>query len=195
MTTITNLSLIILSGGQGRRMGGVNKGIMRYKGQLMIDRILEQVSPLFNDIVLVTNSQFELFEQRCLNHPQLQIISDQYDGFKGPLAGIHSGLQQTKHQYSFLLPCDAPGPYNCILQKLQPHLNFHHDVIIPHDGERLQPLFSIVHKNLINPLDYALKTEDLSVLKFFNTMNALSVNMTDCQHCFKNLNTPKDTES
>ncbi len=194
MEPFSNSSLIILSGGQGRRMGGINKGLMPYKGQLMIDHILEQVAPLFNDIVLVTNSAFEVFEQRSVEYPQLQVVSDKFTGYQGPLAGIHSGLHHTQHQYSFLVPCDAPGPYLPIFEQLYPHLSFQYDVILPNDGQRDQPLFSLVHKNLISALEEALKTRQLAVTKFIHQMKYCQVDLSACKSCFRNFNTPKDTE-
>jgi len=195
MKLFSNLSLIILSGGQGRRMGGINKGLMPYKNQLMIDHILDQLGSIFDDIVLVTNSSFDAFKQRCTKYPQLQIISDEFSGYQGPLAGIHSGLQYTKHQYSFIVPCDAPGPYQPIFEALYPHLYFQYDVIFPNDGQRDQPLFSLVHKNLITDLENALNTQQLAVTKFFNQTRHYKVNLNSIKSCFRNLNTPEDTIS
>ncbi|WP_029406576.1 molybdenum cofactor guanylyltransferase [Thiomicrorhabdus sp. Milos-T2] len=186
-----NASLIILAGGRGSRLGGVNKGLMLFNNQCMIDRILSRVQSEFDDIIVVTNTHLDEYRLR----KNIRVISDEYSDYRGPLAGIHAGLLDARHQCAFILPCDAPGPIQEIFPELKKQMNLSLDLIIPHDGERLQPLFSLVHKNLLPGLQIALADEQYKVSQFFLEQRHKVVSVPQLKPVFQNVNTPSDLDA
>lgn len=87
------LGILILSGGQGKRMGGQDKGWCLHNGKPFIKLVLEQFNTqaktlnLPIQIVISANRNIEQYES--LGYP---VISDLRKGFLGPLSGIESGL-------------------------------------------------------------------------------------------------------
>ena len=97
----------ILAGGQSKRFGGGIKTFSKINGKPIIKQIIKTLSKFSNDIIINTNN---LNEFENLNYP---IIKDKFDGFLGPLAGIHASILWTKNNYSkkewvFTVPSDTP---------------------------------------------------------------------------------------
>jgi molybdopterin-guanine dinucleotide biosynthesis protein A len=78
---------IVLAGGQGRRMGGVDKGWVELAGMPMIAHVLRRLTPQVADILINANQNLERY--RALGHP---VFADTVGGFAGPLAGLHAGM-------------------------------------------------------------------------------------------------------
>lgn len=181
-------SLIILAGGKGSRMGDINKGLMKYNNKMMIDLILEQVSSLFDDIIIVTNTCLNEYQKRS----QVQVMTDEHKGYHGPLEGIYTGLKQTKNHYAWVLPCDAPGPLQPIFNLLKEYVDSSNNLFIPFDGERVQPLFSILHKNMMPSLEADLQKKHYAVTPLFLEQKHKIIKMPQLITSFRNFNTPDD---
>ncbi|MEF9943800.1 MAG: NTP transferase domain-containing protein, partial [Burkholderiaceae bacterium] len=84
-STITGL---ILAGGQGRRMGGVDKGLQLLQGRAMVAHVIDRLRPQVGQILINANQNLARYaEFHC------PVVSDAIGGFAGPLAGLHAGLQ------------------------------------------------------------------------------------------------------
>ena len=94
------ISAIILSGGKSSRMGE-NKSFLKLGDKTIIENIISLMNSIFSDVILITN---EPSEYRKLNIPIFQDVYKQ----KGPLAGIHSGLVNSKTDSNFIISCDLP---------------------------------------------------------------------------------------
>ena len=53
-----NLSIVIQSGGQSRRMGQ-NKALMPFRGQALIERVAERMRPIAAELLVITNRRLE----------------------------------------------------------------------------------------------------------------------------------------
>lgn len=95
-----NITGIILSGGKSSRMGE-NKSLMRLGDRTVIEHILLLIQSLFQEVILITNRPDEY---QFLNIP---LFEDIYKN-RGPLAGIHSGLLNSKTENNFIISCDIP---------------------------------------------------------------------------------------
>lgn len=91
---------VILAGGKSSRMG-VNKTFLKLGNQSIIERIVDLLKSIFSEVILITNTPEEF---RFL---QLPLYEDVYK-WKGPLAGIHSGLLNSKTGQNFIISCDVP---------------------------------------------------------------------------------------
>ena len=94
------ITCIILSGGKSSRMG-VNKSFLPFGDKTIIEHTIQLMKSIFDGVILITNS-FE--EYQHLNVPLFEDVHKQ----KGPLAGIHSGLSNSKTDKNFIISCDLP---------------------------------------------------------------------------------------
>lgn len=106
---------VILAGGEGRRIGGEDKGLLIFRDRPMISWTVDQVRPLVNELVISCNrnqSGYATFG--------VTTLSDGEDSFLGPLAGINAAMQALAPRCSHLLvlPCDTPFIGAEVLKKL-----------------------------------------------------------------------------
>lgn len=95
-----DITAIILSGGKSSRMGR-NKALLKIGYKTIIERVRDQMQQIFKDVVLITNTPDEY---KFLDLP---LYEDIYK-YKGPLAGIHSGLSNSSTNKNFIISCDLP---------------------------------------------------------------------------------------
>ncbi len=91
---------IILSGGKSTRMGQ-NKSLLSLNGKTVIERVVDLMKEVFENVIMITNTPDEY---EFLNIP---LYKDIYE-YKGPLAGIHSGLAHSNTDQNFIISCDIP---------------------------------------------------------------------------------------
>ncbi|MES2933861.1 MAG: molybdenum cofactor guanylyltransferase MobA [Pseudomonadota bacterium] len=94
---------LILAGGRGVRMGSVDKGLQLFRGQMLVQTILQKLAPQVGTIVINANRHIVQYES--LGVP---VVTYQLDGFIGPLAGLQAGLQACSTPYLLTVPCDCP---------------------------------------------------------------------------------------
>ncbi|MEO8718593.1 MAG: NTP transferase domain-containing protein, partial [Burkholderiales bacterium] len=97
------VSGIVLAGGQGRRMGGVDKGLVALHGRPMVSWVLERLAPQVAEIVINANQNLDAYGG--LGH---RVVADEVGGFAGPLAGLHAGLGAVRGALAVTVPCDSP---------------------------------------------------------------------------------------
>lgn len=95
-------SAVILAGGRSSRMGGMDKAFMRVGGQPVIERTVQVLQTLFEEVIVVTNSP-----DKYRGLDGVKITRDRFVGL-GPLAGFHAGLLQARYPYCFVVACDMP---------------------------------------------------------------------------------------
>ena len=96
---------VILAGGRGRRLGGVDKGLVEHRGRPLVEWVLETLRPQVGGIVINANRSQDRY--RTYDWP---VISDRLEGFQGPLAGIAGALATVSTPWIMTLPCDGPDP-------------------------------------------------------------------------------------
>ena len=100
-----NVAGIVLAGGQGRRMGGVDKGWVELAGEPMIAHVLRRLAPQVDDILI--NANQHTAEYAAFGH---RVIADTIGGFAGPLAGLQVGLANAAHSLVATVPMRRPWP-------------------------------------------------------------------------------------
>ncbi|PKL90208.1 MAG: molybdenum cofactor guanylyltransferase [Ignavibacteriae bacterium HGW-Ignavibacteriae-2] len=91
---------IILAGGKSTRMGE-NKSFLKINGEFVIERVVKLMKGIFEKNIIITNTPQEY---EFLKTP---VFKDIYT-YKGPLAGIHSGLRHSETEQNFIISCDIP---------------------------------------------------------------------------------------
>ena len=111
LPTASNLGAVILAGGRGTRMGGVDKGLQMFRGRPMVahalDRLRSQTLGCPALIGINANRHLDLHAQLHVN-----VWPDALEGFAGPLAGFLAALEHCRQQpgidYLATVPCDSP---------------------------------------------------------------------------------------
>jgi molybdenum cofactor guanylyltransferase len=130
---IENWQLLMLAGGEGRRLGGIDKGLMRIDGQPALLRLCER----FHPPRLLVSANRHLDQYRALG---VQPVTDKRGHFAGPLAGLEALLAEAADLPALVVPCDMPSLPGDLPAQLFSQLQNADTIVVAHDGERLQPL-------------------------------------------------------
>jgi molybdopterin-guanine dinucleotide biosynthesis protein A len=97
------VAAVILAGGQGRRMGGADKGLIEYQGRPLIDWALAVLTPQVDELVISANRNLDAYA--AYGH---RVLPDTLPDFPGPLAGVLAALQAVAADWLLVAPCDTP---------------------------------------------------------------------------------------
>lgn len=150
---------LILAGGEGRRMGGQDKGLIPLQGRPLAAHALERLAPQVATVLVSANRNTEAYAS--LGVP---VLADSLPGFLGPLAGLLTGLQAAQTDWLLSVPCDSPALAPDLAERLSCALDASPGALValaegPDDergGWRLHPGFALVHRSLAAPLATAL---------------------------------------
>ena len=99
------ITAVILAGGRGSRMGGLDKGLQLFNGVPLVLHALKRLQPQVGSVVINANrnlAAYQSFGVPVVTDP------DGLDEFAGPLAGVQAALQHCSTPYLLTVPCDAP---------------------------------------------------------------------------------------
>jgi molybdenum cofactor guanylyltransferase len=178
-----NVSGIVLAGGLGRRMGGVDKGLQLLRGKPMVEWVLARLSPQVDDIVINANQNLERYQ--AYGH---RVVSDQIAGFAGPLAGLHAGLKAVKHPLIVTVPCDSPFLPSDLVERLRAALGAH-DLAVAKTGEQAHPVFALVKRDCRESLEAFLAQGGRKIDAWYAALKVIEVSFDDEAQGFRNINT------
>ena len=179
---------LILAGGEGRRMGGVDKGLQPFRGRALIEWVLERFEPQVDEILMNANQNLD----RYLGYGY-PVVRDRITGFAGPLAGLHAALVQARCELVVTVPCDSPFLPADLVRRLSLELErtgaevaFAKTLAQPH------PVFALCRTSLADHLSGYLESGGRKVDAWYATLNAAEVGFDDQAHAFRNINTLED---
>jgi len=153
------ISGVILAGGLARRMGGIEKALVEFQGETLLSHVIKRVQPQVKTLYLNVNKKLEQYQEF-----NLPILKDEKKGFLGPLAGILTAFNKIETHYLLVVPCDAPFVSLNLTEKLFKEMQYQNALgAVVHDGERLQPTFLLLHKQLRNDLEIYLNNGQRSI--------------------------------
>lgn len=179
---------VVLAGGRGRRMGGVDKGWLMLDSEPLVERAIAAMALQVDRIVISANRNIERY--RRLEHP---VVRDSLPDYPGPLAGALSAMQVVFTPWTLLAPVDVPWLPSDALQRLVVAIA-DHDIAVAHDGERLQPLVALLRTSLQQDLGEWLTQGDGKVVRWYERHRWCQVDFSDVADRFANLNTPEEHE-
>ncbi len=94
---------VILAGGRGSRMGGVDKGLQNFNGMPLALQALMRLSPQVAEVMVNANRNLSAYESFGVS-----VWPDASDDFAGPLSGFLVGLERCETPYLLTVPCDCP---------------------------------------------------------------------------------------
>ena len=183
-----SIGAVILAGGLARRMGGQDKGLVALADSPMVTYALRTVRPLVDQCVINANRHLDIYEQFGV-----PVITDQLPGHLGPLAGLSAGIDALDTDYIFMCPCDSPFLQAELFEALlQGCTAADADLSVPHDGERLQPIFVVVNRRVKASLDAFLSAGNRKIDRWFDELNVLEVPAESFAQSFRNINTEEE---
>jgi molybdopterin-guanine dinucleotide biosynthesis protein A len=185
------VTAVILAGGRAIRMGGEDKGLILLRNRPMIEWVLDRLSPQVSKIVISANRNKAQYA--TYGHP---ILSDSVGDFLGPLAGIAAGLAQADTPWLVSVPCDSPLiPLDLVGRLYDRVVQGGVRAGAAHDGQRLQPVFTLLHRDLYCNLVSYLQGGERKIDRWLEENAFLSVDFSDCQEMFSNINSPVDLKA
>ena len=143
---------LVLAGGRGSRMGGVDKGLQNHRGMPLALRALLRLQPQVGELMVNANRNLGAYE--AFGAP---VWPDATSDFPGPLAGLLAGLERCETPYLVSVPCDTPDFPTDIVERLAAALeNEGAEIAMAatlEDGQlRTQPVFCLLHAQLMESL-------------------------------------------
>ena len=143
---------LILAGGRGSRMGGVDKGLQNHLGMPLALHALLRLGPQVGELMINANRNLGAYESMGV-----PVWPDASADYPGPLAGLRAGLERCETPYLVSVPCDTPGFPEDLVEKLA-------DALVAHDADiamaaihehgelRTQPVFCLLKSSLMESL-------------------------------------------
>lgn len=188
MTSVLPLTGTILAGGQARRMGGIDKGLVEVSGRPMIEWIIDRLAPQVDAIVINANRNHDRYAR--YGHP---VVADNFGDYEGPLAGFAAAMEYSRSGALVTVPCDSPAPPRDLAQRLLSALQRDGaDLAVAHDGDRLQPVYALLPVTLLGSLRAFLAAGDRKIDLWYAQHRMATADFSDCRDAFANLNRPED---
>ena len=179
---------VILAGGQGRRMGGVDKGLKVLRGKPMVAWVLERFAPQVKEVLINANQNLERYA--ALGH---RVIPDEIAGYAGPLAGLHRGLTEAAHALVATVPCDSPFLPSDLIQRLRGAIyNTESDVAVAKTADQPHPVFCLCRKSVLPGLTKFLAGGGRKIDAWYASLKVVEVPFDDQPDAFSNINTEEE---
>lgn len=183
-----SVTVAILAGGQGRRLGRLDKGLHLLHGTPLIAHVvasIEMMQPPNRasrdpDVLILTNRNLETYSGYARSLP------DAVDSGKGPLAGIATALSAITTPWLLTVPVDCPRPPSDLWQRLHSAIG-DADCAVAHDGAHRQPLFALYRLGLA-PSALKAAQAGLGPQAWQDHIDAVEVDFPDRRDSFANLN-------
>ncbi len=177
---------LILAGGQGRRMGGRDKGLEPFGAARLVEHARRCLEGRVAEVLINANRHLE--EYRALGD---RVICDREGGYQGPLMGIWSGLEASTTPWVLVVPCDSPALPDDLVERLMAGIGGA-DIAVAHDGEREHPVVALIRRELAPDLAVALQEGERKIDRWYARHACRRVDFSDCPAAFANLNTDDD---
>ena len=190
-----SISGLVLAGGQGRRMGGVDKGLQMLRGREMVAWVLERLSPQVDEILVNANQNIDAYER--FGH---RVITDRVGagvpGGAGPLAGLHAGLSAAAHPWVVTVPCDSPFLPFDLVGRLRQYADEHRaDIAVARTHDQPHPVFALVKTALLPHLTAFLESGGRKIDAWYASLAVVEVPFDDQADAFSNINTRAELEA
>ncbi|MDR7331651.1 molybdenum cofactor guanylyltransferase MobA [Roseateles asaccharophilus] len=158
---MAELHALVLAGGRGSRMGGVDKGLQLLDGKPLVSHVIARLAPQAGPVLISANRNVDAYA--ALGH---QVVTDPPGlEFTGPLAGMLAGLHTLPGDAWLLTaPSDCPHLPLDLAQRLfdaaQPH-----GLAFARAG-REHPTHALLHARLREPLAAHLQSGGRAVLRW-----------------------------
>lgn len=179
---------VILAGGLGRRMGGIDKGLQELRGQPLVHWVVERLAPQVDELLINANQNGERYA--AFGH---RVVPDQIPDFAGPLAGLHAALSAAAHPLVATAPCDSPFlPADLIARLLAALTAADGDLAVARTFDQPHPVFCLCKREVLPHLTEFLAGGGRKIDRWYSTLNIVEVPFDDEADAFENINTREE---
>lgn len=190
MTTNTQkISAVILAGGQGSRLGGVDKGLLELNNIPLIQHLIKRIQPQVSEIIISANRNLNEYKKFGL-----AVYEDDIKDYAGPLAGILKALQHCQSEWLLTVPADCPFVPQDLAEHLYKNIKGN-KIVIPHDGIHLQPTVALIHKSLASDLKMFLQQGERKARVWMQQQPHTIVDFSNQANAFININTEEELKN
>ena len=176
---------LVLAGGQGSRMGGVDKGLAPFRGRPMVAHVIERLAPQVGEILVNANRNPEAYAQ--FGH---RVVADEIAGFAGPLAGFERGLAHASGELVATVPCDSPFLPADLVARLRAALDANGaELAVAKTGDQPHPVFCLMRRSVHASLAGFLASGQRKIDKWYAALRVTEVAFDDEADAFANINT------
>jgi molybdopterin-guanine dinucleotide biosynthesis protein A len=185
---INQITGLVLAGGRGSRMGGVDKGLQTFRNAPMALHVVMRLQPQVGNLMINANQNLGPYEGFGV-----PVWPDEVGGFAGPLAGLQTGLSHCETAYLVTAPCDSPFLPHDLVERLSSAL-LEQDadlaVAVTGEGETRQPhpVFCLAKASLLPHLNQFLQQGGRKFDAWYASLKVAEVHFPD-EAAFRNINT------
>lgn len=191
MNELPKVSGLILAGGQGRRMGSVDKGLQLLRGRPMLAWVLERFGPQVTEVMISANQNLDRYA--TFGPP---VVTDEVGGFAGPLAGLERGMSSASFELVATAPCDSPFLPEDLVTRLFSRLDAASaDLAVARTGTQTHPVFCLCRRALHPHLRAFLAAGGRKIDAWYADLRVIEVSFDDQEVAFSNINTLAELQS
>ena len=184
---------LILCGGRGTRMGGVDKGLQNHHGMPLALHALMRLQPQVGHVLINANRNLSAYESMGV-----PVWPDPMADYPGPLAGWLAGLEHCETPYMLTVPCDSPKfPLDLAVRLAAALVEAEADIAmaatIEEGRQQVQPVFCLLRSGLIESLVTCLNAGERKIDRWTAQHRCVTVAFED-PAAFSNANTLADLQ-
>ena len=143
---------LVLAGGRGARMGGVDKGLQNHLGTPLALHALLRLGPQVGEVMINANRNLGAYESMGV-----PVWPDTLPDYAGPLAGFLTGLERCETPFMVTVPCDSPRFPLDLVERLADGLESQQAEIAlaatrEGDATQTHPVFCLMKTSLLESL-------------------------------------------
>ncbi len=186
---------VILAGGRGSRMGGIDKGLQNFNGIPLALHTLMRLGPQVDSVMVNANRNLSAYESFGVS-----VWPDASSDFAGPLSGFLVGLERAETPYVLTVPCDSPRLPLDLAERLSRALSQSNaDIAMAADSQgQTQPVFCLLKLELLESLVRFTQSGGRKIDAWTDQHKTVVVPFdqpTDDPLAFANVNTLEDLQS
>lgn len=179
---------VVLAGGMGRRMGGVDKGLQTLQGRPMAAWVVERLQAQVGALIINANQNLDRYaEFGC------PVVPDQIPDFAGPLAGLHAALSAASTPLVATAPCDSPFlPEDLVFRLFSALTAADAQLTVARTFDQAHPVFCLCRRDVLPHLTEFLNSGGRKIDRWYATLSVGEVAFDDVADAFENINTRDD---
>lgn len=151
------VTALILAGGKSSRFGR-DKALLEYDNRKIVERLAAECEKVCSEVLVVSGSG----QKFAFESENIREIADFYKG-AGPMGGLQAGLAAAANEICLLMACDMPF-LKADLMRLFIEQTAEYQIVLPKNGEDIEPMFGIYRKNLLPAVEEFLTEGRRSLL-------------------------------
>ena len=179
-----------MAGGQARRMGGIDKGLVELNGTAMCNIVIDLLQPQVFEVLVNANRNLEVYQNFGV-----RVITDETPGFLGPLAGLATAMSTAATRWVATVPCDGPFLNSDYIARMFALASDDVKIVVARDSDRMQPTYILANTELLDSLNGFLESGERKIDRWVIKHPYAEADFSDSPDCFLNINTIEDRDN